>query len=137
MRIAEREGLSVVCDSAGTSDWNLGNAPYPLAVTAALARGYDLTPLRARQFSSRDFADFDLIVCMDGANVAAVEDMRPMGSMTPVHLLLDYVGPRGQAVPDPFHTRGLDEALDLIEAGCSALVSQLLQNASAVSPNAR
>ena len=42
-------------DSAGTSDWHIGNPPYGPAIEAGARRGYDLAPLRARQFHAGDF----------------------------------------------------------------------------------
>ncbi|MEM1065409.1 MAG: low molecular weight phosphotyrosine protein phosphatase, partial [Pseudomonadota bacterium] len=51
---AARARLDLKVDSAGTSDWHIGNPPYPPAITAAAARGYDLAPLRARQVAAAD-----------------------------------------------------------------------------------
>ena len=58
---AAASGLEVATDSAGTSNWHIGDPPYGPMIQAAAARGYDLSMLRARQFRRSDFADFDLI----------------------------------------------------------------------------
>jgi protein-tyrosine phosphatase len=83
---------------------------------AAMRRGYDLSDLRARQFSTRDFGEFDLIIGMDASNIANIEALRPKGNTTPVRLFTDYA-PETEAteVPDPYYTRDFDGALDLIE----------------------
>lgn len=104
-------------DSAGTSDWHVGEPPYGPMQAAAKARGIALGGLRARQFGAADFERFDLIVAMDEANVAAIERLRPAGSETPVRRFTDYAPETGaDHVPDPYYTRDFDGALDLIEA---------------------
>jgi protein-tyrosine phosphatase len=123
---AGRQGLTVKVDSAGTSDWHIGHPPYGPAIKAAAARGYDLSPLRARQVTPGDFDAFDLIVVMDDDNLYAVEALRPRGADTPVRLFLDFAPEIGRSdVPDPYYTRDFDEALDLIEAASRGLAQHL------------
>jgi len=110
-------------DSCGTGGWHVGEAPYGPMQAAARARGYDLSPLRARQFQAEDFRRFDLILCMDQANLRDVEAQRPAGVETPVRLFTDYAPSSGaEAVPDPYYTRDFDGALDLIEACAEGLL---------------
>ena len=45
----------IATDSAGTSDWHIGEPPYGPMQAAASARGYDLSDLRARQLTAADF----------------------------------------------------------------------------------
>lgn len=119
-------GDAIEVDSAGTSDWHIGKPPYGPSIAAGAARGYDLSPLRARQFGPRDFNDFDLILAMDGKNVADIERLRPAASTTPVRLFLDFAPGTGhREVPDPYYTRDFDEALDLIEAAARGLIASL------------
>ncbi len=109
-------------DSAGTSDWHVGEPPYGPMQAAARARGIDLGALRARQFSAGDFHRFDLIVAMDADNLETIEALRPAGIETPVRLFTDYAPERGaDHVPDPYYTRDFDGALDLIEAAADGL----------------
>ncbi|WP_298936966.1 low molecular weight protein-tyrosine-phosphatase [uncultured Ruegeria sp.] len=113
-------------DSAGTMGWHVGNAPYGPMQKAASARGVDLSDLRARQFTARDFDDFDLIIGMDANNIADIEDRRPPGNTTPVHLLTEFAPQTGaDHVPDPYYTRDFDGALDLIEAAVTGLDAHL------------
>ena len=119
-------GDAVVVGSAGTAGWHVGKPPYGPAVEAAGARGYDLTPLRARRFQAQDFHAFDLILAMDAQNLADIEMMRPEGSETQVKLFLDYAPETGRReIPDPYYTRDFDEALDLIEAAAAGLLRSL------------
>ena len=94
-------------DSAGTGGWHVGDPPYGPMQEAAGQRGYDLSPLRARQFAAADFDAFDLIVAMDRQNRADIERLRPRGNDTPVRLMA------AQDVPDPYYTRDFDGCLAL------------------------
>ena len=117
-------GLEI--DSAGTSDWHLGEPPYGAMQAAARARGIDLGGLRARQFQPGDFHRFDLILAMDSDNLDEIEALRPTGSDTPVGLFTDYAPETGaDHVPDPYYTRDFDAALDLIEAAAKGLKAAL------------
>ncbi len=109
----------VETDSAGTAGWHVGKPPYGPTQDAAHARGYDLSNLRARQFTARDFERFDLIIGMDADNIADIEQLRPSGNQTEVRLFTEYASGSGmREVPDPYYTRDFDGALDLIE-GCA------------------
>ncbi|MGH1368231.1 MAG: low molecular weight protein-tyrosine-phosphatase [Maritimibacter sp.] len=113
-------------DSAGTSGWHSGEAPYGPMQDAARARGYALEGLRARQFSARDFDDFDLIIAMDRDNLEAIESVRPAGARTPVSLFTDYAPETGMDhVPDPYYTRDFDGVLSLIEVCSRGLLAAL------------
>ena len=113
-------------DSAGTGNWHIGDPPYAPMVEAAGTRGYDLAPLRARQITTQDFQDFDLIVTMDDKNFSSVSRMAPADSTAQLRRLMDYAPETGTThVPDPYYTRDFDEALDLIETACKALKASL------------
>ncbi len=118
--------LDVELDSAGTSDWHVGEPPYDPMQKAARARGYDLSRLRARQFSAVDFDRFDLIIGMDADNLARIEALRPAGSDTTVAVFTDYAPEAGyDHVPDPYYTRDFDQTLDLVEQASRGLIATL------------
>ncbi|MCK0139654.1 low molecular weight protein-tyrosine-phosphatase [Aliiroseovarius sp. F47248L] len=120
--------LKVHIDSAGTSDWHIGEPPYGPMQDAAQTRGYDLSRLRARQFVVEDFDRFDLIVPMDESNLANVERLRPNRSTTRVELFTEFARDTGMDhVPDPYYTRNFDETLDLVEAASRGLVAELMR----------
>lgn len=118
-------GSEAQADSAGTAGWHVGKPPYGPMQDAAGARGYDLSPLRARQLSPQDFTDFDLIIAMDEDNRRDIEALRPTGSPTPVHLFTRYQDGGADHVPDPYYTRDFDGALELIERCANGLLSSL------------
>ncbi len=76
---AARAGLAqrIVVDSAGTGDWHVGRPPDRRAIAHAAKRGYDLTPLRARQVAPGDFDRFRWILAMDEANLRDLRALRP------------------------------------------------------------
>ena len=114
-------------DSAGTSDWHLGEAPYPPMQDAARARGIDLSSLRSRQVGVADFDRFDLILAMDSRNLRGLEALRPEGARADLRLFTDFAPDCGVTdIPDPWYTRDFDGALDLIETCARGLAAHLL-----------
>ena len=100
-----------------------------LAATLLAKRGYDLSQLRARQISARDFERFDYVLAMDAANIGHLKAMCPTRLSEKIELLLDYGGEHDETeVPDPYQGRPRDfeHALDLIEAACQGLLAYLL-----------
>jgi protein-tyrosine phosphatase len=83
---------------------------------------------RSRQFKAADFERYDLIVAMDGNNLADLLAQCPEAHRAKVKLLLDYVpGLEGQDVPDPYYgtAAGFDHALTLIESGIKGLLASV------------
>jgi protein-tyrosine phosphatase len=128
--LAQKRGLQGLhIDSAGTGAWHVGEPPYAAMQTTALARGYDLSDLRARQVTPADFDRFDLIVAMDGDNLRHLKRMRPASAQASLHLFTYYTSDTpsmgSKDVPDPYYTRDFDATLDLIESCANGLIDQL------------
>lgn len=103
-REAERLGLDVHVDSAGTGDWHIGHPPDRRAAAVAAKNGVDISHLRARRVTPEDFRRFDYIVALDANNLRDLERMRPDQGKAELSLLLDHVeGRAGQAVVDPYY----------------------------------
>ena len=101
-------------------------APAP---AAAARRGYDLSPLRARQFDPADFKRFDYILAMDESNLAHLEARRPADYRGRLDLFLALAPALGRReVPDPYYggERGFEEVLDLVEGAGEALLAELI-----------
>jgi protein-tyrosine phosphatase len=127
---AERVGLDVEIDSAGTGDWHIGQPPDPRARAAAKRHGLDIDRQRARQVKPDDFHRFDHVVALDGSNFHDLQKLRPQGAQAELSLLLDHVeGREGEAVADPYH--GGDAHFDLtwidVEQGARGLAKRLSQ----------
>ncbi|HEY0084367.1 MAG TPA: low molecular weight protein-tyrosine-phosphatase [Allosphingosinicella sp.] len=108
-REAERLGLDVQVDSAGTGDWHVGRHPDPRAQAVAARNGVEIGHLKARQVATEDFRQFDHLVALDPANLADLHAMRPADASATLSLLLDHVpGREGQAVADPYYGEDAD-----------------------------
>ena len=120
--LAAEEGIELRIASAGIGDWHVGSAPDERAQHHAKGRGYDLSPLRARQVRPSDFAEFDLILAMDRGHLRALERMAPRGERHKVRLFV-----AGRDVPDPYYggPEGFEQVLDLVEAACRDLLQEL------------
>lgn len=118
-------------DSAGTADYHVGKAPDARAVRYARERGYDLSPLRARQVADEDFVRFDLILAMDRSNLSALKRQAAgiAGARAELDLLLNYAAaPVGLDVPDPYYgdRAEFEQVLDLVEAASDDLLRHVL-----------
>ena len=115
-------------DSAGTASWHTGRAPDPRTVAAARERGFDLSPLRARQVTRDDFAEFDYILAMDNANLADLKGLKPVDYSGHLGLFLGF-GEQQQLreVPDPYHggSDGFELVLDLVEDAALGLLNDI------------
>lgn len=112
-------------DSAGTSGWHIGNAPYGPMQDAARARGYDLGGQRARQINPEDFHRFDLVLAMDRNNLRDLQDIRPAGGTARLELFLSVLPEGPEDVPDPYYTRDFDAVVSLIEQAAQAWAVRL------------
>lgn len=125
----QQAGLAdrIEVDSAGTGDWHVGKAPDSRTQQAASRRGYDLSSLRGRQVSVDDFARFDLILAMDGANLRDLQRMRPAQARGELDLYLRRFELAEDDVPDPYYggSEGFEHVLDLLEQASDALLIEL------------
>jgi protein-tyrosine phosphatase len=137
MRALVREASlddAVELDSAGTGSWHVGSSPDERATETARARGIALEGI-ARQVRAEDFEGFDLILAMDGSNLADLRRMAPdetsrekvrmLREFDPASVDQDPTHPLD--VPDPYYggPRGFEDVLDLVGAACAALLEQV------------
>jgi protein-tyrosine phosphatase len=125
---AERRGLVVEIDSAGTGAWHVGHPPDRRAQAVARGHGVDIGGYRARQVTSEDFRRFTHIVALDHDNLAALKALRPGDGTAELLLLLDAVeGRRGEAVADPYFgdEAGFEVTWSDAVAGASGLADRI------------
>ena len=132
-RLVDARGLAHVIevDSAGTSNWHVGDPPDPRTVRAAGSRGVDLSTQRGRQVSASDFKNFDYILAMDSDNLEHLENMRPPNYSGHLGLFLDFApGLVGHSVPDPYHggQSGFERVLDLCDLAAAGLLEHIAQH---------
>ncbi|WP_332303667.1 low molecular weight protein-tyrosine-phosphatase [Rhizobium sp. GR12] len=127
--LAESAGLSrqLSVDSAGTGGWHTGTAPDRRSIAVASKHGIDIAGQRARQVGQADFETFDLILAMDGSNLAKLLQKAPENSRHKIHLFLDYASGRRDSVPDPYFggEDGFLAVYNMLLAGCSSLLEKM------------
>ena len=128
--VVENAGLAdrIISDSAGTGDYHIGEAPDPRAQSAALERGYDLSPLCARQVNLRDFSEFDHVLAMDEANLRQLKRLCPPEHTGKVKLFMEFAGEgTAREVPDPYYggAQGFERVLDMVEQASKGLLEHL------------
>ena len=79
--LAHEQGITVITDSAGTSDYHVGEAPDPRAQAAMVRQGMEIGDLRARQFRASDFTEFDIILAMDASNLSNMRALAPTAEL--------------------------------------------------------
>ncbi len=124
---------AIVVESAGTGPWHVGNPPHPLTLIEAQRRGIPIDHA-GQQFGVADFDRFDLIVAMDGGNVADLDAMAPddaarsrivrLGSFAPGADGSRWAGAEGLDVPDPYGEpqEAFAAMFDQVEASCRGLL---------------
>src|SRR5690242_9708325 len=94
----------VEVDSAGTHGYHVGEAPDQRTQRAALARGYNLSQLRARKLAPQDIDYFDLILAMDKANLDNIRRLAPLEAHDRIQLFMEYAHNfDDDEVPDPYY----------------------------------
>ncbi len=122
-----RAGIEVEIDSAGTGDWHVGNPPDPRAIATARDNGIDISGLRGRQVSPRNFTRFTHIFALDEDNLRNLYAMAPDDATAELALLLDVVpGFEGRAVADPYYgsDEGFAQTWRDVSAAADALVAR-------------
>lgn len=126
---AQQAGLNLTVDSAGTSNYHLGQCPDKRTIDNAKSHGIDLSSLCARQFSVKDFDEFDKIFVMDASNMNNVLSLaRNDADRQKVDLFLNHLYPgENRSVPDPWFggDEGFEEVYQLLEKAADKCVEEL------------
>lgn len=115
----------VSVDSAGTHNDHPGKPPDHRSQAHALARGYDLSDLRARQLVDHDFLHADLLLAMDWDNLALAEAMAPPAHLRKLRRLTEFcLVHQSPVIPDPYlgGENDFEHVLDLVEDACQGLL---------------
>lgn len=125
---ADRVGLDVEVDSAGTGAWHVGDPPHPQSVAAGARVGLEITG-RARRINRSDFDRFDMIVVMDRSNLRDVLEIAPnLEAKARVRLFRTFDPDTDEdEVPDPYGgpDEGYDRTITLVRSAASGLVATL------------
>lgn len=103
--------------SAATSTEEIGNPVYPPAKAKLLEHGISCTGKRARQMTKEDYAQYDLLIGMDSANIRNM--VRIAGEDMKIRKLLS------RDVQDPWYTGNFEATWQDVLEGCRALLEEL------------
>ena len=124
--LVEEQGLNdaIEVESAGTHGYHIGSPPDTRSQATALENGVDLSGLRARQFLSNDFIEFDYVIGMDNANIENMLSIKPEQSPAILNLMLEYSEKfDAKEIPDPyFGDDGFDRVFDMVEDASTGLL---------------
>jgi protein-tyrosine phosphatase len=122
-------GLNLIVDSAGTSNYHIGEAPDKRMQKKALEYHIDISNQRARQFTPSDFEEFDYIFAMDSSNLNNIIGLaRGAQDKEKTKLFLDYTYPnQNKNVPDPYYggEEGFEEVYQLLNEACNAFIKSI------------
>ncbi|MDF5710056.1 MAG: low molecular weight phosphotyrosine protein phosphatase [Nostoc sp. S4] len=119
----------ILCDSAGTSSYHIGNPPdRRMSAAAAIKLGIKLRG-QARQFEKSDFQHFDLILAMDRENYEDILTLDPTRQYYyKVRLMCDFCSRHSlKEVPDPYYggQEGFNQVIDLLIDACEGLLTYI------------
>lgn len=128
LKLIADNNLDISVDSAGTSNYHVGEQPDKRTINNAKKHGVDLSPLRARQFKASDFDEFDLIYVMDKSNRSNVLALATNEQhKQKVKLLLGEINSNEiLEVPDPYFggEQGFEEVFQLVYKACEVIVEK-------------
>lgn len=123
---ATKETIEV--DSAGTSNYHIGEAPDPRSIAIAGKYGIDIRSQRGRQFQVSDFTEFDLIYAMDQSNYQHIVAMAPdETTRNKVHMILNELYPgENMDVPDPYYggDQGFENVFRMLDLACDKILNK-------------
>ena len=116
-------------DSAGTGAWHIGHSPDPRSVEVAKRNNVDISLQRGRQFSVRDFDEFDHIYVMDSSNLDNVLSLaRTDADRKKVQMILEVLFPGERVdVPDPYFglENGFNSVYGMLDEATSIIANDL------------
>ena len=126
----EKAGLDIQVDSAGTANYHVGEPPHKNTIKVAAENGLDIRELKARQFQTNDFEEFDIIYVMDSSNHDDVMRLSKSDKHTSkVRYFLNELNEGGNVnVPDPWFGGydGFQEVYKLLDRTCDRIVEKVI-----------
>lgn len=126
---AKEAKLNWVVDSAGTGQWNLGEAPHRLSQKVAKLNGIDICDHRAQLFTKQMMVQYDGIYVMDEQNYNDVQ--RISGNLwdaSKVDLILNEIYPgENLEVDDPWYDNtepGFVKTFNEISEACDVIIQK-------------
>ena len=117
-------------DSAGTSNYHIGEHPDRRSIEIAKKYGLDISKQKGRQFNSLDFNEFDYIYAMDSENYRNIINLSPnKEDQSKVKLILtEITNTEIFDVPDPYYggDQGFENVYELLDNACNIIANKLI-----------
>jgi protein-tyrosine phosphatase len=129
-KVAKLESPKIFVDSAGTSNWHVGQGPNPQSKRTWEKAGYSFEHV-ASQFNYSRLVAADLVLVMDRNNHAEVSKyVTSQEEERKIYYLkqFDPSNPDSLEVPDPYSLpdSAFEEVLEMVERATDGLIAQLL-----------
>ena len=129
LKLEKLELKNVQVDSAGTSDYHIGQSPDLRAQANSENHGIDISDLQGRQFTENDFKEFDRILVMDSSNyenVLALSASEEEKAKVDFILNLSHPG-SNMSVPDPYFggEDGFENVYQLLDQAIDNLIEEI------------
>jgi protein-tyrosine phosphatase len=116
-------------DSAGTSDFHIGELPDDRTMKCASKHGLNINH-RGRQVNRTDFRDFDYILAMDDNNLRTLENLKNSYSFfgKEIQLMRDFAPEcQGMSVPDPYYggDEGFEEVYQILDEAIEGFLEKV------------
>ena len=116
-------------DSAGTSDFHIGELPDERTIKCA---GKNELPInhRGRQVNRTDFRDFDYIIAMDDNNLRNLNNLKVRYHFADkeIYLMRNFIPEwQGLPVPDPYYggEEGFDEIYQILDEAIDGFLEHI------------
>ncbi len=108
-------------ESAATSTEETGNPVYPPARRKLAEHGISCAGKTARRLTGADYANWDLLIGMDRANIRNMTRICGGDPDGKLHLLMEYTARPGE-VADPWYTGDFEKTWRDVLEGCRGLL---------------
>lgn len=126
---ANENNLAIHVDSAGTAAYHVGEKPDSRSIKTAKSHGIDISKQRARQFTSEDFDNFDVIYAMDVSNYNNINALAINNEQKQkVKLILNELNQNSNAsVPDPYYggEDGFENVFSMLNEACDNIIVKI------------
>ena len=97
----------VTVESRATSTYEIGNSPHPGAIRELQRQDVPVVEHFAKQITTTDFDNADLIVGMDRQNIIDLKELAPADDQNKIHLAYEVLNQDAE-VQDPWYDHKFD-----------------------------
>lgn len=127
--VINKNNLEAEVDSAGCIDFHVGESPDSRAIAIAKKYEIDISMLKGRQFTVKDFEDFDRIYVMDVANYMHIKRLtRNQNDLNKVDYIMNEVKVgSNMPVADPYYgdIDGFENTYSMIKQACEVIAGKI------------